>query len=310
MDDPELTQADFDAADEVLRRDAAEEGSVADAKRNLLAQLHEHLGRSTFRLYYGLRQPRSVYEKWRYQHFHGQITDDELHEKMRQRAERPVDQEMIDELFSEVDSIIEDYRQALRAAAATMYAQCTRAAREAAETEAARLLKRTSRTLNLDKCEQQTASLFLTEMRIESGLGIVWLGKHAALNATELVFIVTEDVRISWRDCHENVRRRPTDARRLNRTTAAALLFEKGGPEPPPAQHLVTLVAQERIAATMALRKRSLTAGTSDKQAAENVVINAANVQLDVTTLQNDLSRAKARSQAPKCKSPRGYKSG
>lgn len=289
-------QSDYEAADEVLRQSNVEERLVEHV-RELLAKLHEGLGPSSFRLYYNLRKPTSRQEVWAYQHFHGEITTEELKQRMQAHAERPVDQEIINEAYDQVEAWLQHYSRALLAAAETLKSGCSPNRRERLERLATRSLARTEGQFRLDFEELKTLYAFIDRMRLERGLGLAAVEGESATNAIHLTLLVFRNAVLHWDSCSRIAKNSRTNANYLYAMTAAQLLFGKDGPKLPKPQNLMALLTQERSAATITLADQ--TAPPKPKEFSE-AVINVQKATINVDELQSAMAEATAEKDSQK----------
>lgn len=286
MDEPKLTTEDFDAADEVLRLYPGD-GRFPDARRLSLAELHFHFGSCKFRLYYGLRKPRSKYEKWRFECYQGQITEAQMREFMRARAERAVDIEMIDEVYHQIGTQLNQYSLAVQAASDANNPRYTRKERGAYEMKATRHFRRTRGKLRVDRRELLTLCMFLDEVRIEYRIGLAEVSGTSASNAMMLAFNVLRQVVASWESCLAVAHRSRTEPKYLYSTTAANLWKNVSSKHYPLPQNIRALLEFEASAARLALRKRKPPfSPTSDL--ADKVILTANHVEIktDVVSLE------------------------
>ncbi len=112
MDDVELTQRDYDAADEVLRliKDRIE---LDGSQREILAKKHSKMGEVRFRLVHGLSEPRNKAEELVIEFLDGKTTKEEFRKRMREHTHRPVDLEMIESVYSHIYEQLQNYADAL-----------------------------------------------------------------------------------------------------------------------------------------------------------------------------------------------------
>ncbi len=177
MADPKLTDADFGAADEVLRLFPGD-GRFLDLRRQLLAELHAHFGSHKFRLYYGLREPANRVEELVRRHHRQELSDEQLREQLGEHASRPIDNEMLDQFFEDVEPCLAEYSRGIQSIAETTKPSCRSQRRF--ERKATQHFHNANRPLSVLSSEFETVMQFLDEVRLEFSLGLAIAGEYKA----------------------------------------------------------------------------------------------------------------------------------
>jgi len=93
-----VNETDREAARRALARNRPDLDPTSDKYAKLLealADLHRHFGSESFELRFNLRLPRDRVEEWNRQYMHEEITEEELRDRLKADAERPIDLEML-----------------------------------------------------------------------------------------------------------------------------------------------------------------------------------------------------------------------
>lgn len=218
-----------------------------------LAEFHRHFGSERFELRYNLRPPRDRAEDWTRQCMHGQITEEELRDRLKADAERPIDLEMLTSFSRAYQDRLADYSAVLRNAARRPHEIGTSAWREHEET-----IDRHVAALNakfpLWRENIETVHELLDEIRVTSGVGMVTAGDIEATSAHWLVELVFTRTTEAWRSCKDISTRSQRDPRYLYKARAADLFCQTWLPQLPSPQNLSERLREEFIMAKVALK--------------------------------------------------------
>lgn len=261
-----ITDSDREAARRALARNWPDM-EPTDARYasfvEILADFHRAFGTDSFELRYKLRPPKDRVEQWTQQHMHGEISDDELRDRLKADAERPVDLEMLTTYCETYQERLKHYSGILQAAVLRPSEESEFAWRERSE-EIETHVTALDAKYPLWSDNLLTVAEFLEECRVASGAGLVVIGEFHATSAHWLVQVVFRRTIDGWRSCVDISERSYTDPRYLYSITAADLFHRKWLQQLPPPQVLSEHLRHEFILARSALRDWS-TAVTNAK---------------------------------------------
>jgi hypothetical protein len=218
IDDSELTEANFNAADEVLLRfpDRGEPDYYAGRRR--IARAHSRLRESTFELMYGLRMPVNKREELTKAHFAGAISRKECGRQCRQFLVHFLDEQTLDLFYDEIHTEIADYGELISASIQLSGNRLSRDKVELIEREIGSLFNRLSRKSAFYMEELMFLSGYIAEARIANNLGNVQIGNFPAASYAALARLHIRTIVNSW---HDRVR----DTSRPRGISAAARFY-------------------------------------------------------------------------------------
>jgi len=270
------TEKDFAAAREFLERCPDLSADVREERLQFLAKLHAVVGRSKFRLYVGLREPRNRIEAFDLELHRGPRLHAEVLEELNRYANRPVDEEMINNLFDHLERSVGHYSKFLQIA--NHYGNKNSSSFNPPKGEAIldRRVTRMSGKFQMHKRELKTAFECLDEIRIENRSDLVRVNDFSATTAAGLSLLVTKYARDAWRSCRMISKRSQASPRYTYSITPVELFYDVWFDKMPRPQDVTTLLHQERTMARIALRKwQSPPANSALKAETVNVQIEA-----------------------------------
>ncbi|MDB5325904.1 MAG: hypothetical protein JWM57_1473 [Phycisphaerales bacterium] len=259
--EPELTAADFDAADIILgrlRSEAVPQEGVRENARTLYASLHAQYGPDKFALRFGLRAPRNNSEELEALFFTGQINEDEYKKRFGAHATRPVDRPMLEKFFSEHEAALEKYSEVLVKIVEITTDQHDPYPADRREREVTTAIGNLRSKYDMFSTELMTVSEFLTLVQSDRHEPIA-CGDLTADSAHWLSALAFSQTEKAWESCKSIAHRSATDASYLYSTTATDL-FYKTWIEPkklPRPNDLASLMRSERVKALMVYDKRA-----------------------------------------------------
>jgi hypothetical protein len=252
-----VNETDREAARRALARNRPDLDPTSDKYAKLLealADLHRHFGSESFELRFNLRLPRDRVEEWNRQYMHEEITEEELRDRLKADAERPIDLEMLTVFTDAYQERLTHYSRVLQEAIPRPHEAGTLAwrKRERAIDEHVAVL---TGKLPLWSENFETVINFLEEMRVAAGNGLVKVGDFETISAHWLAHLVMTRAAEAWRKCKETAKRSRRDPRYLYATTATHLFSSTWVPTLPPPQILSEKVRHEFLMARIALRE-------------------------------------------------------
>jgi len=254
---PTATDADFQIADEVLKRLHQAPGTPKhDQMRQGYATFRASIGADRFDLLYGLRAPRDPIEELEVKCNLGEISEEELCEKGKAITLRPIDRRMFGAYHDYIVQRIVAYGELLRTivqiATDERDPECWRRREVEVDGHVASLNQKSS----LYKDELETVLTFLAELRVTASPDPVRCGKYSHSSAHRLASHITSIACEAWSGCKGIADRSRTDPAYLYSTNASRLFFDANLPNLPSANDLMALLELERAAALKSLRER------------------------------------------------------
>ena len=198
------SEQDLHAAREVLERHPNIAASAsASAMEEVLAEMHRRWGSDTFRLRYGLREPRNDGEAIQASFFRGEIIADDL----QKYAEREVDDRMLRTWFGEIEEILRRYSRFMQVVFELTIDPSRQPLTDDDDDEVDEMVAELSvEKSSLFSQEIINVMDFLAEARVEKQLGLVKSGPFAATTAVEMVLTASGAAHNSWNKCRESSR--------------------------------------------------------------------------------------------------------
>lgn len=255
MPEPGPSPKSLAAAREAIQKNPAlAQGRAPDEVERKLAEYHADLGDSRFRLIYGLRPPKGRPELIEIELITGRITPEEYAERCLAEIAKPVDEVLIQELCDALEEQVVAYGKFLTAIHA--FAKQQRHREPVDETALEPYLEVMEDKLPIFKEHLAKIGPFLDEARLEKHLGIARAGDHQGANTLLLISRVFKHASAAWNSSQKIAERSHNDPRYAYAAEAWALFYRAHLPSLPLANELLTLLYQERSAATMVLRSR------------------------------------------------------
>jgi hypothetical protein len=278
MENKALTERDFQVAQQALVYNWPElqtESSEYTVRMEVLAKIHQHFGHDKFELYYNLRPPLDKKEEWYRELMQGGITEEELKDRLRSDANRPIDIEMISTFHAAYEDNVRDYSEVLQTIISIAREQDCSTVCAKTEREVDEHIEAFGGKFPLWKENIETVFLFLEEMRIELGLGLAKIGEFEGTSFHWLVqLVLTETVR-AWESCKEIAARSQTETRYLYSTTASALFYQMWLARLPKPQSLLERLREEFVRAKLILKQRQVTETAEDTRVLSVLFLSA-----------------------------------
>lgn len=229
-----------------------------------LQAMCQHLGARKFELYYNLRPPSSRTEEWMRDCYQGRITEDELHDRLKRDAERPIDLEMLTAFHEAVEANLRHYSDILQKAVIRP-SEDSRALRARRTREIDAHVSCLKAKLPLWVEQLETIYDFLDDVRLTSNLGLAKLGEFEGTSAHWLAELVLKRMTEAWRSCKAIARRSRRDPRYLYAANAIDLFREQWHSQFPSPQNL-----SERLRQEYRLARRAVPASASGPESSHH----------------------------------------
>jgi ATP-dependent Clp protease ATP-binding subunit ClpA len=255
-----IDDTDREAARSALARNWPNLEASSDKYATLLQALanFHRFGPESFELRYQLRSPKNRVEEWNRQLMHGEITEEELGNRLKADAERPIDLEMLTAFTDAYQERIAHYSRTIQEAIPHS-PPGERSAWRKQERSVDNQIAALTKNFPLWNENIETVFNFLDEMRVAAGESLVKIGELEALSAHWLAELVITRTVEAWRKCKEIAKRSRRDRGYAYGNTAAALFSSTWVPTLPSPQTLSERLRQEFIMARVALSQAGRT---------------------------------------------------
>jgi hypothetical protein len=211
--DRPINEKDREAARRALARNSPHldsKGAEYAKLLEVLAEFHRQFGSESFELRFNLRVSRNRVEEWNRQYMHGEISQDELRDRLKADAERPIDLEMLTILsdairdrFLHFSGVIQEVIPRPREAGTSTWRKRERRIDQHVDA------LRDKFPLWCDNFE--TVINFLEEMRVAVGDPLVKVGEFETISAHWLAHLVMTRTAEAWRRCKATAKRSRQD---------------------------------------------------------------------------------------------------
>ncbi len=237
----------------------------------------------------------------------GRITLDQLRERLKADAERPIDMDMLRDFCDAYERRVCAYSSLLRSIVEIATDQRDSDARGRRETEVDAHVTRMTAKLPLWQEQVRTVLEFLTELRADSAQGPVRVGDVSHSTAHLLAAYVMDVAAQAWESCKGIAHRSRTDPRYLYAASAARLFFDAHMSGLPKPNDLMGLLQLERAAARKALgdgrttrQRRAEDAGGGVTIQTETVNVTGQSVSVAAEQIAKNVSMQKPRKERMK----------
>lgn len=210
----------------------------------------------------------------------GRITADQMRERLKTDAERPIDADMLRAYCDAHEQRLLAYSAMLQTTIEIATDQRDPNAWRRREGEVDEHVARMTDKLPLWHEQLDTVARFLLELRAGSGHGPVRLGDVSHATAHLLARHVTDMAAQAWQSCKDIAHRSRTDPSYLYATSACELFFNAHVKTLPKPNDLMALLQLERAAAMKALRDGQAPGQANAAHAANGVTIQTESVNV------------------------------
>lgn len=210
----------------------------------------------------------------------GRITSDQVRERLKADAERPIDADMLCAHYDAHQQRLLAYSAMLQTIIEIATDQRDPNAWRRREGEVDEHVARMTDKLPLWQKQVATVSGFLLELRADSGQGPVRLGENSHATAHLLAGYVTDSAAQAWQGCKEIAQQSRTDPTNPYATSASKVFFDSHFKSLPKPNDLMALLHLEQAAAMKALKNRQSPGQANAAHAANGVTIQTETVNV------------------------------
>lgn len=268
-----MTDESDEYIDQVVSRLARPESLDDQQFRESVAKLLEIWGQHKFELLYGLKEPKNSRER-NLVEFHRSLGDStEREEILRSFAERPVDEEMLDEVHAQAEQdlqLVGDFLQAVVMAANECDQNHDARARIDLEKRANEACDRLSGKSEIYSSELITCGEFLADLNSNAGCGVIELAGISANSYHEVVARMRNFVVKSWKNCSDIAHESQFGTRYAYEVSASSLFMKNSFDSIPRPQQVYARLEDEH---RRALREIASIAPVAERNRSSDIKI-------------------------------------